>query len=80
LKTIYNTIPHKFEAETPIAAAIVLALPLIVDNWHESIAAYELSLLNYATECLNNIPGVKIIGTAAEKRLFYRSHRRYSSP
>jgi cysteine desulfurase/selenocysteine lyase len=69
-ETIYNTIPHKFEAGTPpIAAAIGFgaAIDYLTTIGIESIAAYELSLLNYATECLNNIPGVKIIGTAAEK-------------
>lgn len=69
-ETIYNTIPHKFEAGTPpIAAAIGFgaAIDYLTTIGIESIAAYELSLLNYATDCLNNIPGVKIIGTAAEK-------------
>ena len=33
----------------------------------DRIAAYESSLLDYATECLSDIPGVRIIGTAAEK-------------
>ncbi len=69
-ETIYNTIPHKFEAGTPpIAAAIGFgaAIDYLTTIGIESIANYELSLLNYATECLNNISGVKIIGTAAKK-------------
>ncbi|MBY0483705.1 cysteine desulfurase [Nitrosomonas sp.] len=69
-ETLYNTIPHKFEAGTPpIAAAIGFgaAVDYLAAIGIERIAAYELSLLNYATERLNDIPGVKIIGTAAEK-------------
>lgn len=69
-ETIYNTIPHKFEAGTPpIAAAIGFgaAVDYLTAIGIENIAAYESTLLDYATECLNAIPGVKIIGTAAEK-------------
>ena len=69
-ETLYNTIPHKFEAgPPPIAAAIGFgaAIDYLTAIGIEPIAAYELSLLNYATECLNDIPGLTIIGTAAEK-------------
>lgn len=69
-KTTYNTIPHKFEAGTPpIAAAIGFgaAIEYLTDIGIERIAAYESGLLAYATECLSDISGVKIIGTAAEK-------------
>ncbi len=69
-KTAYNTIPHKFEAGTPpIAAAIGFgtAIEYLTDIGIERIAAYESGLLAYATECLSEIPGIKIIGTAAEK-------------
>ncbi len=69
-KTIYNTIPHKFEAGTPpIAAAIGFgaAIDYLTAIGIERIAAYESTLLDYATDCLGEIPGVKIIGTAANK-------------
>jgi cysteine desulfurase/selenocysteine lyase len=69
-ETIYNTIPHKFEAGTPpIAAAIGFgaAIDYLTAIGIENIAAYEFTLLDYATECLAQIPGVKIIGTANEK-------------
>jgi cysteine desulfurase/selenocysteine lyase len=69
-ETIYNTIPHKFEAGTPpIAAAIGFgaAIEYLTAIGIEHIAAYESSLLEYATGCLSAMPGVKIIGTAAEK-------------
>ncbi len=69
-KTIYNTIPHKFEAGTPpIAAAIGLgaAVDYLSAIGMEAIAAHELELLNYATEQMNRMPGVCIIGTAGKK-------------
>jgi len=69
-KTVYNTIPHKFEAGTPpIAAAIGLgaAVDYLSATGMEKIAAHELDLLNYATEQVNRMPGVRIIGTAEKK-------------
>ncbi len=69
-ETIYNTIPHKFEAGTPpIAAAIGFgaAIDYLTTIGIEQIAAYEQTLLKYATECLSEISGIKLIGTAAEK-------------
>ncbi len=69
-KTTYNTIPHKFEAGTPpIAAAIGLgaAVDYLSAIGMEAIAAHELDLLNYASEQVNRIPGVHIIGTAGKK-------------
>ena len=69
-KTTYNTIPHKFEAGTPpIAAAIGLgaAVDYLLGIGMDAIAAHEHELLNYATEQVNNLPGVRIIGTAKNK-------------
>ena len=69
-KTTYNTIPHKFEAGTPpIMAAIGLgaALDYVSRLGMEAIAAHELDLLDYATEQMNALPGVRIIGTAERK-------------
>lgn len=69
-ETIYNTIPHKFEAGTPpIAAAIGFgaAVDYLTTIGLDQIAAYEQTLLDYATSILSDIPGVRIIGTAAEK-------------
>ncbi|WP_025040283.1 cysteine desulfurase [Nitrosospira briensis] len=69
-KTTYNSIPHKFEAGTPpIAAAIGLgtAVDYLSSIGLDAIAAYELDLLNYATEQMSRMPGVRIIGTAATK-------------
>jgi cysteine desulfurase/selenocysteine lyase len=69
-KTTYNVIPQKFEAGTPpIAAAIGLgaAVDYLSAIGMDAIAAHELDLLDYATEQLKRMPGVRIIGTAREK-------------
>lgn len=69
-KTTYNDLPYKFEAGTPnIADAIALkqALEYTEKLGKEAILAYEDELLKYATEALQDIKGLKIIGTAKEK-------------
>jgi cysteine desulfurase/selenocysteine lyase len=69
-KTTYNVIPHKFEAGTPpIAAAITLgaAADYIASIGFERIHAHETGLLDYATDQVNRLPGVRIIGTAEKK-------------
>jgi cysteine desulfurase/selenocysteine lyase len=69
-KTTYNTIPHKFEAGTPpIAAAIGFgaAVDYLSAIGMERIAAHEHELLDYATEQVSRLPGVRILGTAAKK-------------
>jgi cysteine desulfurase / selenocysteine lyase len=69
-KTTYAPIPHKFEAGTPpIAAAIGLgaAIDYLQAIGMERIAAHETDLLAYATEEVNRLPGVRIIGTAERK-------------
>ena len=69
-KTIYNTIPYKFEAGTPpIAAAIGLgaALDYLSAVGMDAIAAHEQALLHYATRQMNDMPGLRLIGTAQHK-------------
>jgi cysteine desulfurase/selenocysteine lyase len=69
-KTIYNDLPHKFEAGTPdIAGAIGLgaAIDYVSNLGMENIQAYEHELLEYGTERLSSIEGLSIIGTAKEK-------------
>jgi cysteine desulfurase/selenocysteine lyase len=69
-KTVYNSIPHKFEAGTPpIAGAIGLgaAIDYLSGVGMSAIAAHELRLLDYATEQVRDIPGLRIIGTAEQK-------------
>ena len=69
-KTTYNQLPWKFEAGTPhIAGAIGLGAALRYLNMLgiDNIAAYEQHLLDYATEQLSTIKGLRIIGTAEHK-------------
>ena len=69
-KTIYNVIPYKFEAGTPnIAATIGLgaAIDYIDQLGLENVATYEHALLEYATEAVSRLPGVRIVGTARQK-------------
>jgi cysteine desulfurase/selenocysteine lyase len=69
-KTTYAPIPEKFEAGTPaIAAGIGLGAAIDYLNSIDfaEAARYEHELLEYATEKLSAIEGVKIIGTAREK-------------
>ena len=69
-KTIYNEVPNKFEAGTPnISGAIGLgtAIDYIQDIGIDNIAKHESELLNYATEKIKEIKGVKIIGNAKDK-------------
>ena len=69
-KTIYNDLPYKFEAGTPnIAGGIGMgaALDYVNKIGLGRIAAYEHDLLAYATQTLERIPGLRIIGTASEK-------------
>lgn len=66
----YNDLPYKFEAGTPsIADAVGLgaAIDYIESLGIDAIAAHEEALLDYATEEALKIPGLRIIGTAAEK-------------
>ena len=68
--TTYNDLPHKFEAGTPdISGAIGLkaALEYLSALDLEAVAAHEDALLDYATEALGQIDGVRVVGTAARK-------------
>ena len=69
-KTTYNKIPYKFEAGTPDIAGVI-GLGAAIDYLNhiglDKIAAYEQELLNYATERIAVIPGVRILGNAREK-------------
>jgi cysteine desulfurase / selenocysteine lyase len=69
-KTTYNELPFKFEAGTPnisgavgLAAAIDYIDALGIENIH----AHEQRLLAIATERLERVPGLTIIGTAPDK-------------
>jgi len=69
-KTTYNEIPFRFEAGTPpIAAGIGLgaAVDYLNSIGMKNIAAHEVGLVKKATEKLQAIDGVRIIGTANQK-------------
>ena len=68
--TTYSGIPAKFEAGTPnIADAVGLgvALDYVQRIGLLNIAAYEHQLLAYATEELQRVNGLRLVGTAREK-------------
>lgn len=69
-KTTYNELPHKFEAGTPNIAAGIACGELIDYlnklDW-DAIAIHENSLLDYATEAVKSIAGLKVIGTSKNK-------------
>ncbi|WKK65813.1 aminotransferase class V-fold PLP-dependent enzyme [Lutimonas zeaxanthinifaciens] len=69
-KTTYADLPHKFEAGTPNIAGVIafgVALDYMNSIGFDQIAAYENELLEYATEKLLSIEGMKLYGTAHEK-------------
>ncbi len=66
----YAPVPQRFEAGTPnIAGAIAMAAAIdyLSAIGMERIAAHEALLLSYATDALNDMGGVRIVGTAQEK-------------
>ena len=68
--TTYAPVPQKFEAGTPDIASVIgfgAAIEYLEAIGMDRIAAYEQSLLVYATERLSEIPGLRIIGPAKEK-------------
>jgi len=69
-KTTYNKVPHKFEAGTPDMAGVAglkAAIEYMESIGIEKIAAHEHDLLEYATDAVAGLEGVRLIGTAAEK-------------
>lgn len=69
-RTTYNELPYKFEAGTPDyvgSIALASALDYVQGIGMENIAQYEAELCNYALERLQNIPGMRIIGTAPHR-------------
>ncbi|TAH18695.1 MAG: cysteine desulfurase [Cytophagales bacterium] len=69
-KTTYNSLPYKFEAGTPNIADVVAlkyAIGYVEKLGKANIAQHEHELLTYATEKMQEIPKLTIIGTAKEK-------------
>jgi cysteine desulfurase/selenocysteine lyase len=69
-ETTYNAVPHKFEAGTPNVGGVIgfgAAIDYVSEVGLPEIAAHENELVKYATSRLEAVPGVRIIGTAADK-------------
>jgi cysteine desulfurase/selenocysteine lyase len=69
-KTEYADLPHKFEAGTPNIAGVIAfgsALDYMNSIGFDNIKSYEKTLLDYATESLKTISGLKIYGEIEEK-------------
>jgi len=68
--TTYNDLPYKFEAGTPnIAGAIGLGASAnyLLDLGWEGVQHHEAKLLAHLTSAIEQIPGLRIIGQAADK-------------
>jgi len=69
-KTQYRSAPHRFEAGTgniADAAALGTAIDYVSRIGIDSICKYEHTLLEYGTEALLKVPGLRLIGCAKEK-------------
>ena len=69
-KTTYNVAPYRFEAGTPSVADVIgfgKALEYINNIGLENIISHEDKIMQYATQRLNEIEGVRIIGDAKHK-------------
>ena len=69
-KTLYNDLPYKFEAGTPYIAGVIglgAAVDYVSDVDLDRIHDYEHELLQYAAETAASVPGLRLIGTAADK-------------
>ena len=69
-QTAYQHAPEKFEAGTPDIAGVVglgAAIDYLFKVGIPAMAAYEHALLEYGTQALATIPGLRPIGTAASK-------------
>lgn len=69
-RTTWNNLPYKFEAGTPNIADVIAfgkAIEFIEQTGRAAIEQHEQTLLNYATEKISRLPGVRIIGTAPHK-------------
>lgn len=68
--TTFNELPYKYEAGTPNIAdtiAFKAALDFVTETGKDRMRQHEDQLLAYATDKLQQLPGLRIIGQAAEK-------------
>lgn len=68
--TSFNELPYKYEAGTPNIAdtiAFKAALDFVTETGKDRMRQHEDQLLAYATDKLQQLPGLRIIGQAAEK-------------
>lgn len=68
--TTYNQLPYKFEAGTPDIAGVIgfgAALDYLQNLDREAAAAHEQALLDYAETRAKAMPGMQLVGTAAQK-------------
>jgi len=66
-----NDIPHKFEAGTPAIAEAVgfgAALEYLTEVGMDAVAAHENAMIAYALDRLEEIPGVRVLGPAADQK------------
>jgi len=69
-KTLYNTLPYKFEAGTPHIAGVIglgSAIDYLSRIGMGEIAAYEQGLVAYATDAFSAITAIRLIGTSNNK-------------
>lgn len=69
-KTTFSKPPGRFEAGTPAISQVIglgAAVDYLAGIGMANIAAYEHELLEYSTEVLSKVPGLRIIGTAPRK-------------
>ena len=68
--TTYNELPYKFEAGTPNIADVIAfgaAIDYVKSYGTGELMKQEMALLDYATDKLASIPGLRIVGTAPDK-------------
>jgi cysteine desulfurase/selenocysteine lyase len=69
-QSTWAAIPSKFEAGTPDIAGVIglgAAVDYLSGLDREAVAAHEAGILDYAAHRLSDVPGVRLIGTAARK-------------
>jgi cysteine desulfurase / selenocysteine lyase len=69
-KTTYNGLPNKFEAGTPNISGVIglgAAADFLLRLDRDALHVHEAALLDHATGALSKVPGLRIVGTAADK-------------